>query len=74
MITGTVFTASAFGYCYKWEITSEILDDAFGKPFLWAKPILRVSGKQGRLRRPVPWHLELPRKQKFRQALLPIEI
>ena len=54
-----MFTAWAYGYLYEWEIVSDVILDAQGRPFVRAKPVRRIKGKQGRISRPAVWHLSL---------------
>ena len=58
-MTGRTFIANAYGYRYRWEVRSDILQDKTGSPFIWAAPVERLGGKQGRLTRPVVFHLSI---------------
>lgn len=56
---GTIFQHTCFGYTYEFQAENwvgERNDD--GKPFLMAKPIKRLAGKQGYLSRMVVFHAE----------------
>lgn len=53
------FIAESWGYKYQWRVTSDVLLDSSGRPFVWAKPARRISDKQGRLRSSLPWYLTL---------------
>lgn len=64
MKIGQTFTADAYGYRYVWQVTTEILDAIGHEPYVYAKPIRRISGKAGRLRSQHVWLLSCLPKQK----------
>lgn len=52
-------------HCYEWEIISNVISDAFGMAFVWAKPTKRLTLKKkvpSRIKVGLPkeivWHLD----------------